>query len=192
MGPILHYTFTATPRNARVASALALYPSTDKALPAGKPVTLRVPMLLSYASKRNNAQDVALTIGGDTRYPATVGPPQVHLASGSSAKLVATVQLTSGWSGVHAYTGDGIGRTRTARSGDDSHRRLRRACARVRVAAACSHLPAFTSTWTARAYSRNRRRRSPRSRRCSRCTATGRCASKATPTATSAPRTTKA
>ena len=92
------------PCNARVAAMLALYPSVDTSLPAGKATVLRVPMRLSYAAKQQAAQNVTLSIAGDARYRASVAPSRVHLAPGAGSPIVATVQLPAGWSGSHAFT----------------------------------------------------------------------------------------
>ena len=92
------------PCNARVASALVLYPSTDKALPAGRPVVIRVPMHVALSTKQTAAKDISLSIAGDPRYRASLSPSRVTLGGGNGLPLEATVSLPSGWSGSHAYT----------------------------------------------------------------------------------------
>jgi outer membrane protein OmpA-like peptidoglycan-associated protein len=97
------------PCNARVASALALYPSLDRALPAGNAVELRVPMHLVSTAQTTGPQDVVLSIDGDARFIARVTPARVRL-SGSGARVVtATVSLPTGWSGSHAYAVKAVG-----------------------------------------------------------------------------------
>lgn len=100
------------PCNARVASMLVLYPSTDKALPAGKPIVLRVPMTLANATPRKTAQDVTLSVAGDASYRASVSPVRVHLVPGRRSVIVTTLQLPAGWSGAHAYTVSATGAQR--------------------------------------------------------------------------------
>ncbi len=92
------------PCNARVASKLALYPSIDRALPAGKAVAVRVPMQLVSTADTSASQDVELSIEGDARYAARVTPARVRLSGSGSHVVAATVSLPNGWSGSHAYT----------------------------------------------------------------------------------------
>ena len=92
------------PCNARIASQLALTPSTNRSLPAGKPMIFRVPMNLAYASTQKAAQAVTLSIAGDTHFRASVSPIRVRVAPGAGLPVTATVQLPAGWSGAHAFT----------------------------------------------------------------------------------------
>ena len=92
------------PCNARVASLLAIYPSSDHALMAGKPTVLRVPMRLSFTARQKSGRDVALSIAGDASYEARISPARVRLAPGSGTPVVATLLLPAGWSGAHAFT----------------------------------------------------------------------------------------
>lgn len=92
------------PCNARVASALALYPAADRKLAAGSPFTLRVPLSLTYVTKSASNQRVALAIRGDVRYSASVSPARATMQSGQTIPVAATISLPKGWSGVHAFT----------------------------------------------------------------------------------------
>ncbi len=102
------------PCNARVASALTIYPSVDRKLAATIPVVLRAELFLVYADKSGTKRAVALTISGDTHYRATVSPAQLEVTAGKPAPIVATIALPKGWSGVHAFTV-------TANGGDRAH-----------------------------------------------------------------------
>ena len=92
------------PCNARVASALALYPSAERSLAAGAPVTLRVPMSLTYVTKSAGNQRIVLTIAGDAHYAASVSPAAATIQSGQTIPVIAAISLPKGWSGVHAFT----------------------------------------------------------------------------------------
>jgi outer membrane protein OmpA-like peptidoglycan-associated protein len=105
---------TELPCNARVASALTLYPSIDRKMPATVPAVLRAELSLVYADKSAARRAVALTISGDARYRAIVSPHQLEVAAGKPVPIVVTIALPRGWSGVHAFTvtADGGGRAR--------------------------------------------------------------------------------
>ncbi len=92
------------PCNAQVASRLVLIPSVERQLPAGKPATVRVPMSLSYFEKGAAPREIALSIAGDARFPASVKPARVRIASAASVQVVAAIQLPARWSGLHAFT----------------------------------------------------------------------------------------
>ena len=92
------------PCNARVASALALYPSAERSLAAGTAVTVRVPMSLTYVTKSASNQRIALTIAGDAHYAASVLPATARIQSGQTIPVIAAISLPKGWSGVHAFT----------------------------------------------------------------------------------------
>jgi outer membrane protein OmpA-like peptidoglycan-associated protein len=112
------------PCNARVASALALYPSVDRKLAATVPVVLRTELSLVYADKSGTKRAVALMISGDAHYRATVSPAQLEVAAGKPVPIVATIALPKGWSGVHAFTvtanGGGTAHAQTTISIDGS------------------------------------------------------------------------
>lgn len=105
---------TELPCNARVASALTLYPSIDRRMPATVPAVLRAELSLVYADKSGARRAVALTISGDARYRAIVSPHQLEVAAGKPVPILVTIALPKGWSGVHAFTvtADGGGRAR--------------------------------------------------------------------------------
>jgi outer membrane protein OmpA-like peptidoglycan-associated protein len=95
---------TELPCNARVASALTLYPSVDRKMPATVPAALQAELSLVYADKSGARRAVALTISGDARYRATVSPNQLEVAAGKPIPIHVTIALPRGWSGVHAFT----------------------------------------------------------------------------------------
>jgi outer membrane protein OmpA-like peptidoglycan-associated protein len=92
------------PCNAHVASALALYPGTDRRLAAGTPVTLHVPMSLTYVTSPATNQRIVLTMSGDVHYRASVSPATATMQSGQTIRVIAAISLPRGWSGVHAFT----------------------------------------------------------------------------------------
>ncbi len=101
------YAFPAQnelPCNARVASRLALFPSVERELPAGKAVTVRVPMSLSYVERTKASRDVTLSISGDSHFSVSELPAHVRVVSGAATPVTATISLPAGWSGVHAFT----------------------------------------------------------------------------------------
>ncbi len=92
------------PCNARVASTLALYPSVDRALPAGPAVEFHVAMQLVSTVKTTAPHDINLSVEGDAHFPARVTPARVRLSGGGAHTVVATISLPNGWSGSHAYS----------------------------------------------------------------------------------------
>src|SRR5262249_24118491 len=105
---------TELPCNARVASALTLYPSVERKLAAAVPATLSVPASLVCTDKSGATLPVSLSIAGDARFRATVSPAHVDAVAQKPATVVATIALPKGWSGVHAFTvtADGGGSAR--------------------------------------------------------------------------------
>lgn len=92
------------PCNAHVASQLVLTPSVDRTLPDGRAVKMRFPMSLFADASARVDQDVALTIVGGDHERAAVEPQHLRVRAGGQARLTATVELRSGWTGRHAVT----------------------------------------------------------------------------------------